>query len=133
MVLWVCSVTGRVDQVKREIGKVKGKNKGTHTTHTAQGLIQYDGLDRMGFSTAETEHPDEEGDRRSMRRRGVPVESKETIVQNELAALEDKLDRCKVRCDPLGMDRHRNEYYWFPSLPECLCVINYEQTAIRST
>ena len=72
-----------------------------------------------------------ESGKRHLRRRGATEEDKEAIAQNELASLEEQLERCKVRCEPIGFDRHRNEYYWFPSLPESLCVINPEQTHIR--
>lgn len=70
--------------------------------------------------------------RRQLRRRELPEETKETRAQNALAKLEERLDRCKIRVDPLGLDRHRNAYYWFPSLPECLSVIDPEHSTIRS-
>jgi len=73
----------------------------------------------------------ENGFRRNLRRRGRPEQFRENLVQNEMAILEEKLDRCKVRVDPLGYDRHRNSYYWFPTLSESLCVISPDHTELR--
>eukprot|EP00210_Caulerpa_lentillifera_P007254 g6940.t1 len=68
---------------------------------------------------------------RKLRRRGKAEESPEIILQNKVNELEEQLEKCKVRSEALGFDRWYNGYYWFATLPECLCIINSTKDQIR--
>lgn len=115
--------------------KAKGSSNSQLTTSGPEGgsriLLLW-----QGYSTG-ADLDDKEGEgtsehRRSLRRRQkTPEENKTTQVQDELMKLEEKLDACRILIDPIGLDRHRNMYYWLPTLPETLTIMDSDRENVR--
>lgn len=106
-------------KMKKEVNKSNVVNKGQSSTAPetpSQEVVQ------------DQEPPKA---KRQLRRRGEIEESPEIILQNKLNDLEEQLEKCKVRSEPLGFDRWQNGYYWFATLPESLCIINSNKDQIR--